>query len=281
MPSTALSAPGRSFAAPISYVLVAIVIAIGWSIRDLRLVTASEGAGYVLGIVGASMMVLLLYPLRKRARWLRSAGAVRHWFRIHMILGIAGPVLVLFHSNFMLGSINSQVALFCTIVVAASGIVGRYLYAKIHAGLYGQRTTFDGIQQAVRESRISDSIPPDVLALINQRLEPLEESVSKADNRIGAALGGAYAVTLRLARLRVTLRSEVRRLAIGAAANGAGQRAMSHSLGFLSYRLSVLRKFAQLRACERLFGLWHVVHYPLFMVLVIAATVHVIAVHMY
>ncbi len=56
-----------------------------------------------------------------------------------MILGLVGPALILFHSNFQLGSVNSNVALFAMLIVAASGVVGRYLYAKIHLGLYGRK----------------------------------------------------------------------------------------------------------------------------------------------
>jgi hypothetical protein len=42
-----------------------------------------------------------------------------------------------------------------------------------------------------------------------------------------------------------------------------------------------LRKFAQFLMFERLFSIWHVVHYPLFVVLVVAVIVHIVAVHMY
>jgi hypothetical protein len=59
------------------------------------------------------------------------------------------------------------------------------------------------------------------------------------------------------------------------------KRVLDTTFNSLDRRLSVLRKFAQLRACERLFSLWHVIHYPLFMVLVVAAFVHVISVNMY
>ena len=58
-------------------------------------------------------------------------------------------------------------------------------------------------------------------------------------------------------------------------------RLKNSAMTYVRTRISVLRKFAQLRAFERLFALWHVVHYPLFMVLVLAAVVHVLAVHMY
>ena len=50
---------------------------------------------------------------------------------------------------------------------------------------------------------------------------------------------------------------------------------------YITRRLAALRKYAQFRANERLFSLWHVVHYPLFLILVVAVIVHVVAVHMY
>ena len=43
------------------------------------------------------------------------------WFRLHMLLGIAGPVLIIFHSNFKLGALNSNVAFITMLVVATSG----------------------------------------------------------------------------------------------------------------------------------------------------------------
>jgi len=116
------------------------VLWISWLNRDDSGLTPESGAGYWLGIVGSSLMVLLLlYPLRKRVRFLRLLGTVAFWFRAHMVLGILGPTLILLHANFRLGSINSNVALAAMLVVATSGIIGRYLYGKIHLGLYGRK----------------------------------------------------------------------------------------------------------------------------------------------
>jgi hypothetical protein len=41
------------------------------------------------------------------------------------------------------------------------------------------------------------------------------------------------------------------------------------------------RRVAEFEACERLFAAWHVLHLPLFVMLVIVGIVHVIAVHVY
>ena len=85
---------------------VAVVVAlwIGWLNRDDNGLTPVSGVGYWLGIAGSSLMLLLLlYPLRKRMRSLRALGTVTFWFQAHMILGVLGPVLVLWHANFSLG----------------------------------------------------------------------------------------------------------------------------------------------------------------------------------
>lgn len=127
---------------PISIVIfvisVATVLYLAWSHRNDGYLTPESGIGYALGIVGASVMLaLLLYPLRKRVRAMRAWGSVAAWFRLHMVLGIVGPVLVIIHSNFEIQSLNAAVALYSMLIVSASGIVGRYIYGRIHRGLYG------------------------------------------------------------------------------------------------------------------------------------------------
>ena len=74
----------------------------GYSAHLERYITPTRGFGYALGIVGGSLMlVLLLYPARKRAQWLHFIGGVPMWSRIHMTLGIVGSMLILFHSNIL------------------------------------------------------------------------------------------------------------------------------------------------------------------------------------
>ena len=56
-----------------------------------------------------------------------------------MVFGVLGPTLILFHSNFSFGSTNSTVASLAMASVVLSGLIGRYLYARVHNGLYGQK----------------------------------------------------------------------------------------------------------------------------------------------
>ena len=252
----------------VGYILVCLLIAAGWKLSDQRLIVAGDGLGYWLGVLGSLMMlVLLAYPVRKRARFLQQTGSIQHWFRLHMILGIAGPVLILFHSNFNLGSINSRIALFCTIVVASSGILGRYFYAKIHHGIYGSRATYDELKAelADRPGSLIDSTSPDAW-----------RQLEAAEQRVEAMQHGVLSSMILAATIGTELRS-----ARNAFHTSQESRESDHVEQHFRQRLRLLRKFAQLRAFERLFSLWHVVHYPLFIVMVVAAIIHVVAVHAY
>ena len=50
---------------------------------------------------------------------------------------------------------------------------------------------------------------------------------------------------------------------------------------YAAQQVGVMRQVAQLSFYERLFSLWHLFHMPLFILMVISALVHVLAVHMY
>ena len=67
------------------------MIYIGWQSSAERPLTAEQGAGYALGIIGGCLMLLLLlYPLRKHLRLMRNWGPVKYWFRLHMLFGVLG-----------------------------------------------------------------------------------------------------------------------------------------------------------------------------------------------
>ena len=118
------------------YAVACFIIYAGWCFREYELMTAERGTGYYLGIIGVVLMLLLVvYPMRKRIHSLAFLGSNKLWFRLHIAFGIVGPVFVIFHTNYDLGSLNSQVALFSMIIVALSGIVGRYIYVRFHYGL--------------------------------------------------------------------------------------------------------------------------------------------------
>lgn len=82
-PSRASGVAGVLFAA-----FVLLAVAAGWRLRDSTPLTPESGPGYALGVCGGvTTLVLALFPVRKRVRFMRRWGVLGHWFRVHMILG--------------------------------------------------------------------------------------------------------------------------------------------------------------------------------------------------
>lgn len=113
--------------------------------RELQKITPKDGLGYWFGIVGSvTMLLLILYRSRKRRPAMRNLGSTASWFRWHEVLGILGPLLILFHCNFQLHTgnglrdITSIAALVTMLIVTCSGLIARYAYANSQKGrLYG------------------------------------------------------------------------------------------------------------------------------------------------
>ena len=127
--------------------VICAVLAIGYFISTQKFYKPGDDLGYNMGLVGGIMLLaLLLYPLRKRVRFLKGLGILPTWFKWHMIFGILAPTLILFHSTFHFGSINAGIALAAMILVAGSGVFGRFFYTKIHNGLYGRQANLKELQ---------------------------------------------------------------------------------------------------------------------------------------
>ena len=78
-----------------------------------------------MGVVSvACVLTLLMYPLRKRLRWLRFIGSTKIWFRTHQHMGVTTTVAALYHCSFQIGSLNSRLALTSLLLVAGSGLIG-------------------------------------------------------------------------------------------------------------------------------------------------------------
>src|SRR5450756_118112 len=187
------------------------VLWLGWINRDDNGLTPESGIGYWLGITGGSLMLLLLlYPLRKRIKSLRAVGSVGFWFRSHMILGVIGPVLILWHANFRLGSLNSNVALAAMLVVAVSGVVGRYLYGKIHLGLYGRKAEVKEILADADALKAAIGVDLPVADRLVEHLGAFAKLGTAAPSSAAAGLLRIPVVSLRASVVRMRLIAEAR-----------------------------------------------------------------------
>jgi hypothetical protein len=110
---------------------------------------ASSFFGHMIGVIGFLLMLMteILYSLRKRsrsARWGRMAG----WLNFHIFTGIVGPFLILLHTAWTFKGLAGVVTLM-TIIVVASGFIGRYIYTSIPRSSDGIEIESGDIEQEI------------------------------------------------------------------------------------------------------------------------------------
>jgi len=250
------------------------ILLYGWSRRDDNYLSAENGAGYILGIVGGSLMLLvILYPLSKRSALLKRLLPMRYWFGIHMLLGVIGPVMILYHSNFHIGSMNSTVALTSMLLVASSGLIGRYIYTKVHHGLYGKRISLEDLKNELetKHTELLRIFKLDVS--LNNRLTKMENRLLQDYTSVIKSLLHVIfmAIDTRLLKYRIMrlLNSSIKNNTSLAVTN------ITITRGFVERYTVALRRIAVLRVYERLFSFWHILHMPLFIMMIITAVIHI------
>lgn len=92
---------------------------------------ASGLVGHGIGIAGFVLMLMTetLYSIRKQvadARW----GSMASWLRFHIVTGLVGPYMVLLHTAMRFRGL-AGLTMLLTIIVVASGVVGRYIYTAV------------------------------------------------------------------------------------------------------------------------------------------------------
>ena len=100
-----------------------------------------------------------------------------------MVLGLAGPLCILYHSNFHLGATNSNVALISMLTVAGSGVIGRYIYSRIHHGVYGSKLTLGELRSGSENLQAGSRSVAFIPELV-QRLASAEQRILAAGSQL-------------------------------------------------------------------------------------------------
>ena len=269
------------------YLALVVLVWGTWRISQLGLFTAGDDYGYWIGVVGALMMLFLLtYPLRKYVRFAHNWGNIRWWFWIHMILGVLGPLLILLHSTFRIGSLNAGVAFYSMIIVALSGVVGRFLYQRVNRGLHGEKSDLQtllskaGLDKEDARSRLA--FAPSV----EQRLKAFEERELAVKEGLLSAVRFVFWLPILQFLVYSKCASELNALLpkMAKSQNWSREdlvRRRVRSKKMVSRYLNSVVRVSQYSAYSSLFSLWHVAHIPFVYVLIVTALVHVYAVHAY
>lgn len=270
-------------------IVITLLMCAGYFISYDGLYKAGDNIGYNIGLAGGIMMLtLLFYPLRKRVGFMRNWSVLPKWFKWHMVFGVLGPALILFHSTFKIASINAGVALVCMLLVSGSGIFGRFFYTKIHNGLYGRQSSLEQLQtdlEGTGDVKSVLSFAPE----IEKKLEDFRDKVMSSSK--AGKLNGWNFISLgfRIKWFSMTLIRELEDVMYADANEKQWNDAQMKRLDQLFYQnerfiqtyLVTVKDLAQFSTYEKLFSLWHIFHVPLVYMLVFSSIWHVISVHKY
>ena len=266
---------------------VCALVGSAWLVSRYSSYKPGSLVGYSLGIAGGlGLLFILLYALRKRSRLLNALGPVKWWFAMHMTCGVLAPFLILLHSKFHIGSVNAGVALVSMLLVATSGFVGRFIYVRIHHGLYGRRMSLAELQAQVGFNSGELQSKLCFAPRVEQWLREFEAMAVERPKSVAHGMWrfltlGARA---RWVRRRCTqeyaraVRTHARTLKWEAAQQ---QRFLAGGKTFIASFIAGAQRVAEFSRYERLFSLWHVLHVPLIWMMVLSAIAHVVAVHAY
>lgn len=223
--------------------------------------------GHGLGILGTLLMLSTetLYSLRKRTALLRWAGPVRFWLSAHIFTGIVGPFMVLMHTAFEFRGLAGFTA-GLTLLVVASGFLGRYLYTAIPRSLAGVEASPADLAESLRQNlarltALAQPLSPTVQALVATATTP----AARADWAV-VALRGWDTWTYRR-RLRQQIRQAER----------AEHVSLAEVERLLAERHAQERQLHSLNAARRLLSVWHTVHVPLGVMLFASVAIHIVA----
>lgn len=235
--------------------------------------------GLNLGMLGTLVFFgIYLYYFRKRWAWLNRIGSGGHWLDFHIIMGLAAPVIIAFHSSFkFLGM--AGMAFWVMVAVAFSGVVGRYLYAQIPRSLNAAELSWQELEsnRAKIEQHLSAQtlFTPDVLREALQLPSP--ERVARMS--LPMALGVTFLLDLtrpfRVAALRRKILSAFGYLHTAGGFLPSGSHELEWTVDLVRKQSALGKRMLFLSRSQQVFHLWHVVHRPFSYAFVVLAGIHI------
>jgi hypothetical protein len=236
--------------------------------------------GLHLGMLGFFLfLIVYLYPLRKRWAWLGKQGSSRRWLDFHVLLGLVAPLLVTFHSSFKFNGI-AGVAYWIMIVVALSGIVGRYIYSQIPRSLNSAELSLKEAQDqsatlTAQLNSLGILTPRDIEGLLHLTNQRTAEKMS-ALTALWKMMLFDLAFPFRVWRLRQKMlwshNKQWSLVGVGRTQNVSLERAI-----LIAREQTLLtKKIVFLSKSQRMLHLWHVIHRPFSYSFAVLASIHVI-----
>jgi hypothetical protein len=232
-------------------------------------------SGYIgqsAGILALVIFIFLwLYPIRKKFRWLAFTGTIARWLDVHVLAALGLPLLVAIHAAWRFAGLIG-LGFWSMMVVWASGLAGRYIYARIPRSKQGVELTIEEIvarrKELLEEIARSSGLDANVVA------------TTLAAGQPPAARRGLWSTLWRMIADDLARRRAARRLRRLWESRGPQRR--KHDRQMLRAMLRLARRemaLAQqarmLDATHDVFRYWHVLHRPVAIAALIAVLIHV------
>jgi hypothetical protein len=231
-------------------------------------------SGYIgqsAGIVALAIFVFLwAYPLRKKFRWLAFTGAVSRWLDVHVAVALLLPLLVTIHAGWRFGGVIG-LGFWAMMIVWSSGLIGRYIYARIPRGRSG--VEMDRHEIAAERSRLLDQIAAETG--LDRQL--VERTLATDAHAVGLGVIGTLRRMIADDRARRRAARRLRELCSTRAPKGrvGHARTVSRAVSLARREMALSQQARLLDATHDLFRYWHVAHRPVAIGALMAVLVHV------
>ena len=224
--------------------------------------------GHGLGIAGSLMMIIMFaYSLRKRVGIFKKWGKLPTWLNYHIFLGIAGPILVTFHTAFKFGGLVS-ISYWSMVAVASSGFIGRYIYIKIPHRVSGKELTRDEFKDNL--SNIIQTFQ-NKFSISNQTISHIRD-LSGADQIEKRGLWGIFTILFMDITGWFKWQKIKKDIQSSASVSDSDMKSFKHSLRQI---VKMDRQIAFWSAAHSLFHYWHVIHKPFAYTMIVIMIIHV------
>jgi len=234
-----------------------------------KILKSSGLIGHGLGIIGSVILTfgVVIYIVRKRVKRFQKVGKLKYWLEFHIFLATLGPLLILFHTAFRFGGIVS-ISFWSMVAVVASGLIGRYIYQLIPHNIDGNELSQSEISKMDFNLRITLQ---EKYKISTEIINKLEEATSNTNREI--KISG-----LVLYIIRDTLHNRKQLKYINTFLHNANLSTEDKKevLRLSKTKLSLSRKIVLLDTTRRLFGYWHVAHFPFAVIMFVIMIVHIV-----
>ena len=225
--------------------------------------------GLATGFLGTGLMsVLLMYSVRKWLPFTGFMGAPTWWMRFHMVCGLLGPYFIIVHEGFKLPTGIVGMGFWLMILVAVSGVFGRYLFGYIPTTAEGHKANLREQATAMKEltarlvSETSEARDPES---VQAAVKLVRATTFKKPRNLGE---------LALLDIEMRRRMEVVRALLWRA--GLPTKIRNRASRTLISQLKSQRSIAGLEVAQRYSKFWQLFHQPLALAMYVIIAIHIL-----